>query len=621
MRYFVILLHQEENGITDATQRAYEAMPRSRGLEFRWTSFHQAAVLTAWDDDFGDPLVVADGDHIAVGVARLDNRPDLERRYGPGSRSLTDLELVLRTVAQHGRRYVPQFLGDFGFVVWSPAARTAIAACDAFAINRLYYRERKNLIAFASRAEALALEDRYEAQYLAELVGNCSLTPGLSVYAGVRSVPDGCITVVEHGRLTTSRYWSASNFEPQPVQAKAERQVVESCRELFAESVRLRVTCNGAIWAQLSGGMDSSSVVSMAQWLVEQEKTEHGLAGTVSYVDRQGTPSDERAYSDLVVGRWGVSNRTIVDSPLWYDGEYPLPRTDQPRMEYPFYPHERKLCSIVRAAGGRVILTGVGGDELFGGYMIYVADWLARGRILPALREVARRAAIGRVSFWQLAYHDVLLPLLPRTVRNSLVRAGGTIPAWVTEAVTRRYDLRSHTFAASFGAGRIGRKYQHATSSLVTSIARLMEPGVIGDALEIRHPFLYRPLVEFALRLPPELCARPYQRKWVLREAMRGILPDVIRTRIGKGSPADLYAWSLTALRPLLEPLIREPMLADLGIIDAVRLRTDFYTAPEQPGSIYHLHDLIYTTLAIEAWLQARSGRWPRGDHRSWIHH
>jgi asparagine synthase (glutamine-hydrolysing) len=143
-----------------------------------------------------------------------------------------------------------------------------------------------------------------------------------------------------------------------------------------------------------------------------------------------------------------------------------------------------------------------------------------------------------------------------------------------------------------------------------------MEPGVVGEALEIRHPFLYRPLVEFALALPSELSARPYQRKWVLREAMRGILPDVVRTRIGKGSPADLYAWSLTALRPLLEPLVHESMMADLGIIDATRLAVAFDLAPQHPGTIYQDHALIYTALAIEAWLQARSGRWPRGGHR-----
>jgi asparagine synthase (glutamine-hydrolysing) len=129
--------------------------------------------------------------------------------------------------------------------------------------------------------------------------------------------------------------------------------------------------------------------------------------------------------------------------------------------------------------------------------------------------------------------------------------------------------------------------------------------------LDVRHPFLYRPLVEFALRLPPELCVRPYQRKWVLREAMRGILPEAVRTRIGKGGPAPVFGWSLTALRPLLEPLVVQPILADLGIVDASQLRVSFDAAPQEAHRRDQRHANLHSALAIEAWLQMRSGRWP----------
>jgi asparagine synthase (glutamine-hydrolysing) len=617
MRYFLMLLDSQGCGIPSTVLRSYEARPRSRGLEFRWHSFQEAAALTAWDDDYGDPLVIGLGDSVAAGVVRLDNREELKRWLGHYNESASDLELVLRLVARDGTKYIPKILGDFAFVVWNSTSRTAVAACDAFSVYKLFYTQANGLFAFASRGEAIALDDRYEVQYLAELASTCDLSPGLSVYAGVRLVPDGSLVVLDRGKPSTQRYWSAYDVEAEPYRATTEREAAEQCRDLLSESVRLRLGANGDTWAHLSGGMDSSSVVSTVQWLAERGAIAHGLGGAVTFVDRQGSESDERVYSDAVANRWKLRNETIVDPPLWVDDEVPPPATDQPRLNYPFYPRDRRLCEIVRRAGGRVLLTGIGGDELFTGHMYFFADWVARGRAWPALREVAQRAAIGRVSFWTLMYENVVLPLLPEYARNRLMRGGRAFPAWIWGAVAQRYGLRGRAYSAAVYQGRIGRKYQHAVLRGVAGLARGTDPGVAGEALDIRHPFLYRPLVEFAARLPPELCVRPYQRKWVLREAMRGILPDAVRTRVGKGSPVERFAWSLATLRPLLEPLVQEPILADLGVVDAVRLRDAFDATPREPFNLQHLHTAVYTTLAIEAWLQVRSGRWPRGGYRS----
>lgn len=613
MRYFVCLLDFEGHGIDDGELRRYESLPRSRGLEFKWHAFPHVAALTAWDKEDAEPLVTGEGDHVAAGVVRLDNRPDFDKWVGAHRQTGSDLQLVLRDTVRYGPNHVHLYLGDFGFVACDAVRRTAVAACDAFALRKVYYTQQGRRITFASRAEALALDDGYEPQYLAELIANCIPSPGLSVYSGVRAIPNGCMAIVQHGRLSLHQHWSATAFEPQPIWRKSEPDAAERCRQLLCESVRLRLAGNGATWGQLSGGMDSSSVASVAQWLTERGDTPYGLAGTVTYVDRRGTESDERLYSDTVVKRWQLRNEQIVEPPIWNDERHPPPRTDQPRMDYPFYRREQELCAIVRAAGGRVVLTGIGGDELFTGFMYFFADWLARGHPLAAIREMAHRAALGRGSFWTLAYENGLLPLLPSFLRKRLVRAGGHVPAWMPAGLARHHRLHDRTFSAAFYAGPVGRKYQHGVLTSMVGLGRLIEPGIVGDELELRHPFLYRPLVEFALQLPPELCARPHQRKWVLREAMRGILPDAIRTRVGKGSPAELYAWSLATLRQLLEPLVRQPILADLGVVDAHRLRAAFQAAPHEPHNVDHRHTMLYTTLTTEAWLQVRSSRWPCG--------
>jgi asparagine synthase (glutamine-hydrolysing) len=249
--------------------------------------------------------------------------------------------------------------------------------------------------------------------------------------------------------------------------------------------------------------------------------------------------------------------------------------------------------------------------------MVFFADWLAKGRIEAALREMARWAVLGRVSFWDLAYRNAVLPMLPRKLLPRVLRDQGQMPPWVSVTAARQYRLRERTFAAATYTGRWGDKYHHAIVTSLIGIGRLMDYGIIGDSLQVRHPYLYRPLVEFALRLPPDLCTRPQARKWLLREAMRGILPEVVRQRIGKGTTAGLCGWTLTAQRALLEPLAKRSILAELGLVDQRKLSAAFDTVPHQPHRRDQLHATLLTTLIIEAWLQMRSGRWPPGEYHS----
>ena len=207
-----------------------------------------------------------------------------------------------------------------------------------------------------------------------------------------------------------------------------------------------------------------------------------------------------------------------------------------------------------------MLLTGGGGDgALFNGTMFFFADWMVGRRAwAAAVSEMARRAAIGRASFWELAYRNALLPSLPRPWQRRVLRGKGTVPQWVDRATVKRYQLNERATTAMLYAGRLGRKYRDALASNVATIPSGLSIGIIEENLDVRHPYYYRPLVEFCLRLPPELCVRPYARKWVLREAMAGILPEVVRARIGKGTYNGTIAWSLAAQREGLESLIRE---------------------------------------------------------------
>ena len=611
MRLFAGFIEWADGRMPGAAQRRYEAVARAAGLAFRWCTVGEFSALLGIDDGSDADLIACHEGHIAVGDVRLDNRVDLERWAACSDHRISDLELVVRVIATHGRRYVPAILGDFAFVVWHGATHTALAACDAFAVKKLYYAERGGVLVFASRGEAVASSESYDVQYLAELLAYCPGSPGHSVYAGVNALPAATLAAFEKGRLTTERYWSPYDSERQAPRAPPECEAAETCRRLLVEAVSSRLTGGPDAWAQLSGGMDSSSVVSMAQWLTKSGALPAGVAGTITYVDSHGTGADEREYSDAVAESLRIRNETIVDAVMWQQDDLGPPRTDQPSGLFPFYARDRQLAAIVRGAGGRVLLTGQGGDDLFGGNMFFFADWLAEGRIRPALREMARRAAIGRASFWELAYKNAFLPLLPSVLQRRLVKGEGQVPPWIRSTVARRYELRARASAPQAYGGRVGRKYSDAIAALVAAIPAKVPTGVIEDALNVRHPYLYRPLVEFALCLPAELSVRPYARKWILREAMRGVLPEGVRSRVGKGVLYGLLSWSTISHRAYLEPLFREPMLADLGIIDATQFRAAFTAAQYERDRGVKISPNVQYTLAIEAWLQVRSGRWP----------
>ena len=618
MRFFTCVLDPQGLGLGNRARRAYEALPRRRGLHFEWQCFESAAFLTGWDDPYGDPLVVQDGDWVAAGMVRLDNRQEVERWVHRGDRASTDLELVLRVVERYGSEYVPKLLGDFAFVAWNGKTRSGVAACDAFAVHKIFYAKHGRFLAFASRAEALATGNDYEAAHLLALIALRDRPAGQTVFKGVRQLPRASLAIVEERRVDIGQYWRAMDFEMESSWLHSEPQAVDACRQLLVDSVRSRVAGDGTTWAQLSGGLDSSSIVSLVQRLATRGDIAHGLAGTVTFVDHRGTGADEREYSDAVVEQWQVPNTKIIDPPMWFDDQYAPPLTDQPLGDLHIYPRDRRLCETVRSAAGRVLLSGNGGDQLFTGNMLFFADWLVQGRGYEAVREMARRAVIGRVSFWKLAYRNALLPLLPRATHARLVRAQHAIPPlpWLERAAMLQHGLSAATSpTAPHYGGPIGGKYHYVVASVIADLECMNAGGVLADSLDVRHPFLYRPLVEFALRLPPALRSRPHAHRWILREAMRGILPDKVRERIGKPGTAEVLGWSFATRRAHLAPLVREPILADMGLIDPVQLETAFdatLSCSRDPGVMY---SPLAMTLAVEAWLQIRCGRWPRSDH------
>lgn len=496
-------------------------------------------------------------------------------------------------------------VGDFAVVLYDAPSHTAIAACDAFGVHPLYYRVFPTAVAFASRAEILADGEEYDRQYLAERLAGVTASPDRTPFSDVAALPAAHAARLADGRLAIERYWSAESFVGRDTRSPG--ALVEEFRERFAAAVGVRLTDARTTWAQLSGGLDSSSIVCMAETVAQRGAVPSALAGTLTIEDAEGTGGDPRHFAQAVVRRFGVRNERLADHDCWHDDGAPPPLTDRPTPAYLVYARDRRLALSVRDAGGTVLLTGYGADHYLGGSAIFLADWVAVGRVSPALREATRWAATGRVSFWKFALHNMLIPVLPPRVTHKMLPEA-RLPEWIAPTVVRGFELARCSMSHLIDRPAVERRY---VADIMGALDRIPDVlalhAVISDIVEERHPFLDRRLVEFSLGLPARLCAQPCARKWILREAMRGILPEVVRTRPGKGSVDPMLSRSLSRYHEHIRTLVARSMLAELGLLNPTILLRAVARAVHGAD---HLRVAVARTLAVESWLQARSGRW-----------
>jgi asparagine synthase (glutamine-hydrolysing) len=599
---FVFLMRPSGVPITEEIWRRFDTgAARNELPPLRWVSEDTYAVGLGPDVTglHSGPALSRTRRFRVIGNAWLHNRDEVARWAGapePLPRA-TDLEVIAKAIEVRGTQCLSGILGDFALVVWNPFSRELVAARDAFGVKGLYYTQCPDLLALSSRAAVLTERDEYDPDYATEYLFGTSPTSSRTAFAGVNSVPSGSVLSRHGSAVRVSRYWSPADFAVNPSLNAGEQ--IEIFRELFVQAVTKGVSGTNDVWAQLSGGLDSSSIVSTAEWLALTGTTS-AIAGTLTVVDSLGS-GDETEYSNAVLDQHRLENTRIVNEGMWSDDGLDPPLSDQPYPAYPFFARDRRMRDIVRAEGGRVLLSGEGADHYLTGSLHFVADWIADRRVWEALQELSHWSATLKTSFWRLAFQYGLRPLLPLSARRPL-RSGHRIPDWVLLPRSATAWLAGREAVASGGC-----RYADHIARLLGTLQPAVDNAVIGESLEVRYPFLYRPLVERALSLPPAMRSRPHARKWILREAMRGILPELVRTRTSKGSITGRFVWSLRHERERIDVMLRDPVLGQIGLIDPNKLRAavaavrDGHEARRGP---------VAAALSLETWLQVRSGQW-----------
>ena len=488
-----------------------------------------ALLRTADDSTREDQPLTIDGSAWITADARLDGRADLIRRLRSHGRdaihSADDAQLILHAYHAWGAACMEHLLGDFAFAIWDTRRRRLFCARDHLGVKPFYYAQVEGAIVFSNTLEGVrrhpqvnrALNEVAIADFL---VFGFNQDPMTSAFAGVRRLSPGHILIVEDGKMRLSRYWSLPTDGR--IRYRRAHDYVEHFVQIFHEAIsdRLR-TDRVAVW--MSGGLDSTSIAAIARRVGTQAGHEFELrAHTIVYDSL--IADEEREYAEAAARALSIPISCFVaDRHRPFDGWNGLSAFPPEPPDDPFLVMRTEQVKQA-ALHGRVLLCGEGGDEVFAAS--YVADLAGRMPLLELSRDVVR----SLVKYRRRPGAGVRAKLKTFALRRS---EAATWPAWLNAAFAERVDLRARVARAN-AAQRTGPRplraeaHQRLATAAWSWYFECADPGVTRVPVECRYPFMDVRLVEYLLAIPP---LPWFVDKLLLREAMRGTLPERVRLR------------------------------------------------------------------------------------------
>ncbi|HVA80166.1 MAG TPA: asparagine synthase-related protein [Candidatus Binataceae bacterium] len=551
---------------------------------------------------------------------RVDNRAELIaalKAKGRPPRTDTDAELVLRAYQVWGEEFPRRIIGDFALVIWDGARRRLLCARDPVGVKTFYYYLGPRTFICASEPHQLFADPRVPREPNEGMIGEIAVQMPASreetLMRGVLRLPPCHALSVTSDKFRMWRY-----YEPDPsleIRYRTDDEYAEHFRSVFSEAVRCRLRSHGRILADVSGGLDSSSIFCTAQSIVRRGEAVANLE-PVSLI--RHPDSDERDYIaavERITGAPVTEVKPAVEDPATLEAQC------RHYLDLPDYPNAAMADydSLIEARPEfRVQLSGVGGDEWLSGSPYAYADLLRGlriraivGRFACDLRQAREDPSIAPLRSFLISG---LWPCVPRRVRlaaRGVLRARAPHEHPLTREFALRIDLaarvRVEERAPRFPFLSQMDIYRTFTAGWLTHPIEMCERWDAWRGLDGRYPFMDRRVLEFALAIPEEQRMRDGVERIVVRNAMRDILPEEIRTRRVKATYASCYPETLkkaggarvfNSMETVRRGWFDGPWLAGQY---AAMLR--LYAARD-PRYMIHLRPL-WMGFAIELWLKS----------------
>lgn len=567
------------------------------------------------------PFQTPDGSVALVANGEVYNFKELRlelERAGHRFRSRSDCETILWGYLEWGlERLLKKLNGMYAFALWDARLRQLLIARDRLGIKPLYYYFDGKAFSFASEIKSLlasGVPAEFNREALPAYLSLGYVPAPHTLFRGIRKLPVATAAAVKGAEITFERYWSL------PTEVRSDYSDKEWRERVLAQlevSVARQMVSDVPLGAFLSGGIDSSAVVAfMAKHASGALKTYAiGFEG-----DGANHYYNELPYAQQVARRFGSEHHEILVKP---DVATLLPQLlwqmDEPIADSAFL--TTFLVSEFARREVTVILSGVGGDELFGGYRRYLGEhYAARYRRLPsfvraALRRIADRLPADRHNRWldlgrlarafvltadldfEQRYRSYIEVFAPTTIRDLCGAKGGGA------------DAVKDAFAASAGQDFLNRLLNvDSQTQLPDDLLLLTDKMSMAVSLECRVPLLDHELVELAAAIPVSCKLRGGELKHILKEALQGILPKEILYRKKRGFGAPMGAWLRDELLGLMEQVLSESSLRQRGIFDPKVVRQVINEhMSRQADHTDHLQALINLELWCRLYLDGHS--------------
>lgn len=552
------------------------------------TSPTQKASDCLSDNETGD-LVAFDG--------RIDNHLVLAGLLGLRQRHVSQAELVLAAFQRWGEGCFAQFVGEWSLALWSSKNRFLYLARDHAGTRTLYYTATRKLILWSTFLETFFVETPSR-QMCREFVGSYlrGIPAGQATpYDHIVAVPAAHFLRFSAADHLLVRYWS--HIVDEQINYRTDLEYEAHLFDLLSQAVERRAASEDYVVAQLSGGMDSSSIVAVSDYLrYRSGATKDQLVDTVSLFDPIEPSWNELPYIEAFETLRGKAGAHIKASYLDRDfgipeGGYLYPGADASTLAF-----ERTFEESLGCGRFRAILSGIGGDELLGGLpnpLPELADYLVNCQWSGLLRKSLAWSYSEKISLWHL------LGTVWQFARNRYTAqfAVREIP-WLS---TGLQDSAESRFAMK---GPLPSTIDRALAweSVLETMPHTFPAATVR--YEYRYPLLDRDLVDFLLRIPPEQVRRPGQRRSLMRRTVGPILPPKVVGRMRKASLKRGPILLLEERRNSIEALFRDSSLAQAGYIDPKRLLASVRSM--RNGDNPFLRPALMRTLQLEIWLRSK---------------
>lgn len=571
------------------------------------------------------PISNEDGTITIVCNGEIYNYRELQeklRARGHHLRTASDTEVIVHLYEELGEDCVKELRGMLGFAIWDSKRQRLFIARDRLGIKPLYYANQNGALIFASEIKSILMHPEVQAtldlQSLGHYLSLKYVPAPETMFEGIRALPPAHTLVCDRNGVRIQSYWSLS-FAANEENHGSEQACAEQLDVLLRESVRLHLVSDVPFGAFLSGGVDSSLIVALMHQVMDVPVKTF----SVGFQGGGAEAFSELPYARLVAKRFETDHHEIYVTPddLMDLAQKVVWHLDQPIADNACVANY--MVSALASQHVKMVLTGEGGDELFGGYARYAGEQLsslfrfvpqpARSLALSMLQRLPglRAPKIALMAFCQSDELTRLAnwsPLFNRTRKSSLLN--DDLFHQLTDPYAEEV-FQSQLDGMDIKDWLSRMLYVDTKVWLPDDLLARGDKTSMGSSLESRVPLLDHELVEFAATLPSNMKVKRLTRKYLLKKVARKWLPSEVIDRKKKGFPMPFSLWFRKECRPFVRDLLSPATVKRRGLFQSDYVQT--LLKEHEAGTADH-GNLIWGLMSFELWHRAflDSGRQPK---------